>query len=888
MKTIVDGFFHFFGSFGDVGDQVLVLVAVHGVELAAVLAGVGGKGQRRERRQGDAHAGNAEISMNGSHTSSFSHGPGGRFGHAQRSGAEDSSIIAAGIPWHDNCAVVSETLQRDGILRFRFLTAATFALILPIAISYAVHGRLALAFPQSAADVLVFLLLGGTAAAAIGVIGVFARAGVVGYTSMTTGKLVERELRTSEDKFAKAFRANPVCMAIVTVEDGRYMDVNEGYERLTGYSRDEVIGRTVREIGYWVDLSERATMLSRLERDGRARDIEVRFRKKFGDVMICHVSAEPLVFEGVACLLSTTQDITQRKIDEAQMRLGSKVFESTADAIVVTDAEDRILTVNAAFSRITGYTADEMLGRLFAESPFRPTDPEQFAARLEIRLRQGHVTGEVFRHRKDGSELPLWITASNVLDEGGKIVNSVRVYTDISELKATQRQLESLATKDALTGLPNRLYFKDQLERLLVQSHRDPQPFALLFIDLDNFKSINDSLGHAAGDDVLQQTAERLRECVRESDTVARIGGDEFTIVLPQIRSARGPEAVAGQVLKALAAPFSVGGNEHFLNASIGIAIHPTDGTSADALLRNADTAMYRAKESGRGCYVYFEERMNVAARERVNLERELRGALERGEFRLCYQPKLDLSSGRISGAEALLRWDSPDRGTRPPMDFIPLAEETGLIVPIGEWVLREACRQYAAWRSDGIVLPHVAVNVSARQFKQRDFVETIGAILRAEQMAPHCLELEITESLLIDSISGVEETLEALARMGIALSLDDFGTGYSSLAYLRSFPLKTVKIERSFVADLGMSADAGAIATAIIAMAHALGKQVVAEGVETNKQVAILSRMKCDQIQGYHFSRPLTPTEFARFFTEAAATADRNTAGHRMISAVG
>ena len=780
-------------------------------------------------------------------------------------------------------------MQRDGTLRFRYLAAATFASILLVAFSYAANGWLAHALPQIAADVTLFLGTTAVAVGALAAVGLFVRPGVVSYnTSITRGKRVERELRTSEHKFANAFRANPVCMAIVTVGDGRYMDVNEGYERLTGYTRDEVVGRTVREIRYWVDLSERATMLERLERDGRVRDIEVRFRKKSGEVMICQVSAEPLVFEGIPCLLSITQDITQRRADEAQMRLGSRVFESTADAIVVTDAEDRVLTVNAAFSRITGFSADEMVGRNFRESPFRPIDPEQSAARLETRLRQGHVTAEVLRHRKDGSELPLWITASNVLDESGKIVNSVRVFTDISELKATQRQLEALATKDALTALPNRLYFRDQLERLLAQSQRDPQQFALLFIDLDNFKSINDSLGHAAGDDVLQQTAKRLSECVRETDTVARIGGDEFTIILPQIRSARGPEVVAGQVLKALAAPFTVAGNEHFLNASIGIALYPADGASADTLLRNADTAMYRAKENGRGCYIYFEERMNVAARARVNLERELRRAIEQGEFRLCYQPKLDLRSGRIAGAEALLRWDSPDRGPRAPMEFIPLAEETGLIVPIGEWVLREACRQYAAWHSEGIALPHIAVNVSARQFKQKEFVETIGSIIRAAGIAPQCLELEITESLLIDSISGVEETLDELTSMGIALSLDDFGTGYSSLAYLRRFPLKTVKIERSFVADLGTSADAGAIATAIIAMAHALGKQVVAEGVETNKQAALLTRMKCDHIQGYHYSRPLPPTEFAQFFASTAVTSASKSTAPMLISAFG
>jgi len=757
-------------------------------------------------------------------------------------------------------------------LRPRYLAAAILALTLPIAVFPAVGGPLALAFLELGADGMPFLVTVAFALGALAIVGVVAQPRIVGYnTSISAVKFADHELRSSEHKFAKAFRANPVCMAIVTVDDGRYMDVNEGYERLTGYQRHEVIGLTVRDIGYWVDPRERTTMLARLEREGRVRDIEVRFRKKSGTVMICQVSAEPLVFEGIPCLLSTTQDITQRRADEAQMRLGSKVFESTADAIVVTDAQDRVLTVNAAFSRITGFSADEMLGRVFRDSPFRPIDPEQSAARLEIRLRQGHVHAEVLRHRKDGSELPLWITASNVVDEAGRIVNSVRVFTDISELKASQRQLEALATKDSLTALPNRVYFKDQLARLLAHSQREPQQFALLFIDLDNFKSVNDSLGHAAGDEVLMQAAERLRQAVRETDTVARIGGDEFTIIIPQIRSARGPEVVAGQVLKALAAPFIVAGNEHFLNASIGIALYPADGASADELLRNADTAMYRAKDSGRGCYVYFEERMNVAARARVSLERELRRAIDHGEFTLCYQPKLDLRSGRISGAEALLRWNSPDNGPRAPMEFIPLAEETGLIVPIGEWVLREACRQYAAWRSNGILLPHIAVNVSARQFKQKEFVATIESIIRAEEVPPHCLELEITESVLIDSISGVEETLQELNSMGIGLSLDDFGTGYSSLAYLRRFPLKTVKIERSFVSDLGMTADSAAIATAIIAMAHALGKEVVAEGVETGKQVATLIRMKCDHIQGYHYSRPLNPTALARFFSEFA-----------------
>jgi diguanylate cyclase (GGDEF)-like protein len=439
---------------------------------------------------------------------------------------------------------------------------------------------------------------------------------------------------------------------------------------------------------------------------------------------------------------------------------------------------------------------------------------------------------------------------------------------------AKDEQLYYQANYDALTALPNRLYFKDQLARRLAQAQRETQQFALLFIDLDRFKNINDSLGHAAGDEVLRQTAERLKQCVRETDTVTRLGGDEFTIILPQIRSARDSESVAEHVIASMAAPLVVAGNEHFLSASIGIALYPADGMSAEELLRNADTAMYRAKEGGRGRYVYFEERMNVAALARVNLERDLRHAIDHNEFSLVYQPQLDLRSGRISGAEALLRWDCPGRGRRMPMEFIQLAEETGLIEPIGEWVLREACRQYRAWQVEGITVPLVAVNVSVRQFRQKGFVETVRSIIRSAGIAPHCLDLEITESLLIDVSGVVAGMLDELKEMGVTLSLDDFGTGYSSLAYLKRFPMTTVKIDRSFVTDLSADEDSSAIAAAIVAMAHALKKRVLAEGVETEKQAAILGRLGCDEIQGYYVSRPLDATMFAEFVRQSAAGA--------------
>jgi len=439
---------------------------------------------------------------------------------------------------------------------------------------------------------------------------------------------------------------------------------------------------------------------------------------------------------------------------------------------------------------------------------------------------------------------------------------------------AKDEQLYYQAHYDPLTELPNRLYFKDQLAHKLVQAQREQHQFALLFIDLDFFKNVNDSLGHAAGDEVLRQAATRFRDCVRDSDTVARLGGDEFTLILAPIKTSRDAERVARNVLSSMTAPFLVSGDEHFLNASIGIALFPADGSTGEELLRNADTAMYRAKESGRGQYVYFEERMNVAARSRVNLERELRHAIDRNEFCLYYQPQQHLHTGRITGAETLLRWNHKESGLLSPVHFIQLAEETGLIERLGEWVLREACRQFRVWQAEGVTLPRIAVNVSARQFKQRKFVDTVAAILHDSGTPPQCLELEITEGLLMSAARDVEMILGELSEMGVTIALDDFGTGYSSLAYLKRFPVDVVKIDQSFVRDIPADESSSAIVRAIIAMAQALHKQVVAEGVETAAQAEFLRRLKCDQLQGYYVSRPLSARQLPEFLAQTEAVA--------------
>lgn len=425
-------------------------------------------------------------------------------------------------------------------------------------------------------------------------------------------------------------------------------------------------------------------------------------------------------------------------------------------------------------------------------------------------------------------------------------------------------QLYYQAHYDPLTGLPNRLYFRDQLDRALARAHRGEERFALLFVDLDYFKRVNDSLGHAAGDVVLRDAADRMRHCVRGTDIVARLGGDEFTLLLTDVKSTRDAQIVAELVIAAMSIPFQIAGHDHFMNASIGIALYPDDGVTADELLRNADTAMYRAKDSGRGQSVFFEKRMNADAVARVRAERELHHAIDRNEFVLFYQPQLDLKTGRISGAEALVRWDHPLRGLLAPDHFIQLAEETGLIEKLGEWVLREACAQFQKWHADGIALPRVSVNVSPRQFRQKDFIDTLDKIIRDCGMQAASLEVEITESLLLEATSTVESMLMKLKSIGVQIALDDFGTGYSSLAYLKRFPVDVVKIDRSFVKDLPADEGSAAITAAIIAMAHALHKKVIAEGVATADQTAFLRRLQCDHIQGYHLSVPLSPPDLA------------------------
>jgi len=419
---------------------------------------------------------------------------------------------------------------------------------------------------------------------------------------------------------------------------------------------------------------------------------------------------------------------------------------------------------------------------------------------------------------------------------------------------------------DTLTDLPNRQLLNDRLDQHIVHAHRENQIIGVLYIDLDRFKNINDTLGHDVGDKLLQKTAERLTRCVRETDTVARLSGDEFVVILSNVTEPKDARIIAEHIITRISEPYNINLHEVFITPSIGITLYPTDGTNTEELLKHTDAAMYRAKQSGRGKYMFYEERMNIEDMERTQMEKDMRHAMARSEFELLYQPQINLETGKVIGAEALIRWNHSTRGTILPSQFIPLAENTGLIEPIGEWVLRTACRQYKSWQEDGLIIDRLSVNVSSRQFMQRKFADTVYKSLTATGMAPERLELEITESLLMEDRIDTIYILDELHSMGVKLVIDDFGTGYSSLGYLKRLPVDALKIDQSFIANIPINEDATTITNSIIALAHALKIKVIAEGVETEQQLFMLRSQKCDSVQGFYFARPMPPAEFVEY----------------------
>ena len=558
----------------------------------------------------------------------------------------------------------------------------------------------------------------------------------------------------------------------------------------------------------------------------------------------------------------TIQDISERKELEEKLLLSGKVFDNSSEMILITDVEGDMIDVNPAFCRLTGYSRLEAIGSNI-RTPRSSQHGQQFFDSLWDSLRQaGQWQGELWHRRKNGESFPCLMSINAVRNDEGEITHFVATGTDISKLKETEKRLQYLANFDPLTDLPNRLLFFDRLQQALIYADRGNDRIGLLFFDLDNFKEINDTLGHQSGDQVLQMVAGRVMRCVRKSDTVARLGSDEFGLVLRELADTHNGAQVAQRLMEVLGRPFILGDREFFLTVSIGIALFPEDGTEPEELEKKAETAMYFAKREGKNRYQFFSGEMNTRAQERLAIKTGLYHALERQEFFLHYQPKFDSHSGELTGLEALARWQPPDGELIPPLKFIPMAEESGLIIPLGEMVLRLACEQNRQWQERGFSPFRVAVNLSAHQFRQGDLVETVRRVLEDTRLEPRWLELEITESAMMQDTGRTIETLRTLKEMGITIALDDFGTGYSSLSYLKRFPLDTLKIDYSFIKNMFVNAEDAAIVKAVIAMARSLKLRIVAEGVETEEQRVFLREQGCDEVQGYQAGMPRSATE--------------------------
>ncbi|HUP62661.1 MAG TPA: PAS domain S-box protein [Thermoanaerobaculia bacterium] len=665
---------------------------------------------------------------------------------------------------------------------------------------------------------------------------------------------------------------------IATDPDGTITVFNAGAERMLGYDAAEMIGnRSLLDLHVPNELAHHASGLSLefrrpiggfdvLVLRAALEDVEERewtYERKNGETITVAVSVTALRAEdgSITGFLHVAADVTERKRAEEMLRRQSAAMTASMDGIGILDHRLDFTYVNDSLAKLFGYHKPaELLGKSLCDL-YEPHEQVRLITTIMPVVQQrGRWRGEATGLRRDGANFPQEISLTAISGDG-----IVCVVRDITERTYAEEQIKHLAYHDALTNLPNRLLFKDRVTVALSHAQRQRTPLAVLFLDLDRFKVINDSLGHNIGDQLLQAVSTRVQACVRDSDTVARLGGDEFTVLLPSLQRSEDAAPVAEKIIEAIRHPFTIEGREFFITTSIGISLFPEDGTDAEALIKNADTAMYQAKELGRDNYQLFNAVVNAKALHRIALEHGLRKALANSEMAVHYQPIFDLRSGRITGMEALLRWDHPVLGSIPPATFIPLAEATGVMIPIGTWALREACKQAREWHTAGFKTLTLAVNLSVTQLQHPDLVRRVAEILSETGLPPRLLELEITESSAMQSPDTSIRTLYDLKKLGLRISLDDFGTGHSSLSYLKRFPIDTLKIDQSFVRDITTDPDTAAIVEAIIAMAHSLRLKVVAEGVEFTEQANFLRRHACDQMQGYLIKEPVPSHEFLR-----------------------
>ncbi len=697
--------------------------------------------------------------------------------------------------------------------------------------------------------------------------------GVLGVArDITARKNYEDSLRRSEERYRSLYDGMQDGYMRMDM-DGHIVESNAAFRGMIGYSEEQLAQLTYRQITpvEWRE-AEAEIVGEEVLVYGHSGIYEKALRRSDGIEFPVELQAYRLN-DADGNLIGTSaivRDISERREYEEKLRLWASVFASAGEGIVITDPQGEIVAVNPAFTTITGYAEAEVLGKNPRFLRSGRHDAEFYTALWRSLSETGRWQGELWNKRKSGEIYPEWLTITSVRDTRGRQTHFVAVFSDITAVKESQDALYHLAHHDPLTGLPNRTLLRDRLDHALQRARRDKQGAAVIFVDLDRFKQINDTLGHPVGDEILKLAARAMAAQLRASDTIARVGGDEFIIVLENEVSSFSVSTVARKLVDLFSDPFNVAGRDLYLTASLGVGLYPKDGEDPDTLLRHADLALYKAKELGRNNFQYYEPSLGAGALERMTLENALRTAIERRELHLVYQPMYRLADRRFVGVEALVRWQNAELGDVPPARFIGVAEDMGFVVELGAWVLREACRQVAAWRLEGCEVPRVAVNLSVRQLEREELVTDVADLLTEWGLHPGELEIEVTESALLRQSGPALEVLEGLRRLGVFLAVDDFGTGYSSLLALRQMPVYRLKIDGSFVRDIGRDPNDEAIARAIIALAHSLGLEVVAEGVERREQSAFLAEAGCDVVQGYFYGRPMRADEIRERVAEA------------------
>ncbi len=687
----------------------------------------------------------------------------------------------------------------------------------------------------------------------------------VGLASVALEKAhMDASLSDAQQRTRSLFFSNPEAVFQLGA-DGAVLDANPAGEHMLG-TKSSVLKEYTFEHFVAPDDVARAWDAFRTSLAGVSRSLELTALRMDRSEITISAHTIPIKISGnIVGMYVVCEDITEARALQASYRLAAMVLENIAEGMMVFSADFKLVSINPAFEAIIGWKFEEIAG----EAPdFLSEDGANSGLARDIRdtLRdKGVWQGEIQWRRKSGERFPALVSFSTVRDDNKKVLHYVCVFTDITASRDYEQRLAFLSRHDVLTQLANRDQFQEQLAAALANARKLGHCVGVVFLDLDNFKSINDSLGLATGDRLLQSVAARLRECVREGDIVARFGGDEFGVVLSDVNGPEDCTAFVHKLMQELSAPFMIDGHELYATCSVGISLHPQDGSSGPVLMSNADIAMYRAKDQGRNTYQFFSSEMNAAALDNLILANSLRTALERQELQLYYQPRYRISTGEMTGVEALLRWMHPDRGMVSPDEFIPIAESIGVIGDIGEWALAEACRQAVAWEGEGRTGLRMAVNLSARQIAEGNLVDRVTAILAETGMKPGMLDLEITESMLMTDTDRAEKCLSDLHALGIQIAVDDFGTGYSSLSYLKRFTIDDLKIDRVFVQDLPGDEDDAAIVRAIVAVAKSLGMHTVAEGVETQAQLDFLKQLECDEVQGFLFSRPVPAKDLPR-----------------------